>query len=189
MLIVNPILPTADQAFLKKLQELDLELIAHQLMQSGWSHQQTSHAIMHYRMFLFLVYLHPNTKLVPTQEIDLVWHYHILHTRKYRKDCQMLFGRFIDHEPDFQLRSQADSQMLDTAFVQTQALFEQYFGQAAFGDTLWVQLDWLKVAEYQPQRQNDCEQAYLRHHRSACGRPSSVERDRSCQFTAFSVKG
>jgi hypothetical protein len=87
----------------------------------------------------------------------------------------MLFGRFIDHEPDWQLWRQADSSSLDTAFAKTQALFEQYFGQAVLGDTFGAQLDRLELAEYRPQRQNDYEQAPLRHHRSACGRPSSTD--------------
>ncbi|MEW6494435.1 MAG: glycine-rich domain-containing protein-like [Cyanobacteriota bacterium] len=174
MLTINSVLSAANQSFLNKLQQLDLELIADQLMQSGWSRQQISCAIKQYRMFLFLIYLHPNTQLVPTQEIDLVWHCHILNTRKYRKDCQMLFGRYIDHEPDSQFWGKVDSISLDTAFAQTQALFEQYFNQAALGDTISVQLDRREVAECRPEqkKKSDREWMSLRYHRSACGRPS-----------------
>lgn len=104
----KPIKATQTQTFLQKLKELNLEPIAHQLMQSGWTYQQTMCAINRYKIFLFLIYLYPHTPLVPTQEIDQVWHCHILHTRKYREDCQMLFGYFIDHEPNLKIRQTAD---------------------------------------------------------------------------------
>lgn len=172
MLTINSVLSAANQIFLNKLQQLDLESIAEQLMQSGWSRQQTSSAIKHYRMFLFLIYLHPNSQLVPTQEIDFVWHCHILNTRKYRKDCQMLFGRYIDHEPDSQFCGKVNSISLDTAFEQTQALFEQYFNQAALRDTIRMQLDRREVPECRPPQKSDREWMSLRYHRSACGRPS-----------------
>lgn len=169
---INSVLSAANQTFLKKLQEVDLESIAAQLMQSGWTHQQTSRAIKQYRMFLFLIYLHPNTQLVPTQEIDIVWHCHILNTRKYRKDCQMLFGRYIDHEPDSEFWDKVNSISLDTAFAHTQALFEQYFHQAALGETIREQLDRHELAECRLPQNSDREQTSLRYHRSACGRPS-----------------
>ncbi len=33
-------------------------------------------------------------------EIDLFWHEHILDTKKYKQDCEMVFGRFLHHVPD-----------------------------------------------------------------------------------------
>jgi uncharacterized protein DUF1399 len=144
MSVENQILPALNQALLQKLQALDLEPIKQQLIQSGWTHQQTNWAILRYKMFLSVVYLHPHTPLVPTQEIDFVWHCHILHTRKYRQDCQMLFGRFIDHEPGLKLWGISDQLSLDTAFAQTTTLLVEYFG----------------------------EKPYSHFQRSACGRPA-----------------
>ena len=103
MLSQKPIEAKQTQTFLQKLKELDFEPIAHQLMQSGWTHQQTMRAMNRYKVFLLLIFLYPHTPLAPTQEIDQVWHCHILHTRKYREDCQMLFGYFIDHEPNLKV--------------------------------------------------------------------------------------
>jgi hypothetical protein len=173
MLVGNPVLSALDQTFSSKLQELDLELIKKQLMQSGWTRQQTTWAINRYKMFLSVVYLHPHTPLVPTQEIDIVWHCHILHTRKYFQDCQMLFGRFIHHEPDVQASRQAKQLALDAAFTQTTALLVQYFGEAALDDAKLEQSDRSKRAEHQPPQQKLCEKGYLRLQRSACGRPNS----------------
>jgi hypothetical protein len=92
MFVENQILSALGRAFLQTLKELDMEPIADQLKQDGWTCQQAMCAIARYKLFLVLVYLHPHTLLVPTQEIDRVWHCHILHTRKYFEDCQMLFG-------------------------------------------------------------------------------------------------
>ena len=140
--------PITAQTFEEKLEQLDLEPIAFQLMHSNeaeWTYQQTMQAIAQYRKFLSLIDLYPNRSLVPTQDIDLVWHHHILDTMKYAEDCQMLFGRFIHHFPYFGLRSESDRQNLQMAFKQTQALFQEHFGLDAA-----VTEEFVKVADCQP---------------------------------------
>ena len=119
------------QLFRQKLKQLDLKSIAYQLMHSSdekWTFEQTNQAIDRYSMFLCLIYLYPNRKLVPTQEIDRVWHHHILDTMKYAQDCEMLFGRFIHHFPYFGKRGKADRDNLYTAFAETERLFQEHFG-------------------------------------------------------------
>ena len=119
------------QEFTIKLKQLDLRAIAYQLMHcekgERWSFEQTNQAIVHYSMFLCLIYLYPNRKLVPTKEIDRVWHHHILDTMKYAQDCEMLFGRFIHHFPYFGKRGGVDKQNLHGAFAETQTLFQEHF--------------------------------------------------------------
>lgn len=171
MSIRNPVKTTEIQDVLHKLKKLDLGLIAHQLLHQGWTRKQAIRAINCYKMFLSLAYLHPKIPLVPTQEIDLVWHYHILHTRKYRQDCQMLFGRFIDHEPDGEFWGQGDSLSLEAAFNQTQALIEHCFGEFWLENIDLEQLGEFKFKENPSQQYNSCEALYLRFQRSACGRP------------------
>jgi hypothetical protein len=185
MSVGNQVLPASPQTFFQTLKELDMEPIARQLMHDGWTRQQTMYAISRYLMFLFLVYLHPQMLLVPTQEIDRVWHCHILHTRKYFQDCQRLFGRFIHHEPGSVLRLQADQLSLDAAFAQTTALLECYFPLAVLGDTQLEQLDGLFLAENPPQQQNNSEKGDLRYQSSACGRLSWV--DHNCEESYPSV--
>ena len=165
MSVGNYALSASSHTFFQKLKELDLEPIAHQLMQDGWTRQQATWAISRYLMFLFLVYLHPQMRLVPTQEIDRVWHYHILHTRKYFQDCQLLFGRFIHHEPDSLQGRQGDQRSSDATFAESQALFEYYFPLTALGDGQLVQFYGKELAE------NEKEKTDLRFYRSACGRP------------------
>ncbi|AFY55275.1 Protein of unknown function (DUF1399) [Rivularia sp. PCC 7116] len=120
------------QLFTDKLQQLDLKAIAYQLMDSDegekWTYEQTNRAIYHYSAFLCLIHLYPKHKLVPTQEIDKVWHCHILDTMKYAQDCEMLFGRFIHHFPYFGKRGKADRNNLYAAFTETKTLFQKHFG-------------------------------------------------------------
>lgn len=138
MLVGNQTLPTQERDFVKKLKALDLRPIAYQLMHLdsglGWTQAQTTRAISRYRMFLLLVYLYPNRQIVPTWEIDQVWHHHILDTSKYAEDCQILFGRFLHHFPYFGRRSETDQQALQIAFSHTLSLFQEHFGAEALAD-------------------------------------------------------
>jgi hypothetical protein len=122
----------------------------------GWTHEQTTSAIMRYMMFLLLSYLHPQITLVPTWEIDQVWHNHILHnTAKYVEDCKMWFGGVVNHCYDpSKLWGSTGRENPDVTFAQTQALFEQYFGNRVLEDARWNQTE-REVAERQ----------------LACGRP------------------
>ncbi|MBD1803886.1 glycine-rich domain-containing protein-like [Microcoleus sp. FACHB-SPT15] len=116
--------------FTQKANGLALGPIAYKLMYSdeghGWTYEQTVRAIADYIRFLRLKSLHPTAKLVPTREIDKVWHCHILDTQKYAQDCHLLFGRFIHHFPYYGLRGKADREQLSISFAETQLLSEQY---------------------------------------------------------------
>ena len=119
-----------DTEFLNRLSNIDFGPIAFKLMHpdtgKGWSIQKVTRAIEQYRRFLFLHHRHPTAELVPTPEIDQVWHTHILDTVKYRQDCHWLFDRFIDHYPYLGLGTDGKS-ALETKFSQTQTLFQQCF--------------------------------------------------------------
>ena len=83
--------------------EIDLDPI-HELLVNGsngprWTPVKASYAIALYRTFLHLCVKYPGERLVPTPDIDTVWHSHILDTRKYQKDCQKLFGKYLHHSP------------------------------------------------------------------------------------------
>ncbi|MBD2180312.1 glycine-rich domain-containing protein-like [Planktothrix sp. FACHB-1355] len=117
---------------MKKLEELNLDQIAFSLRHPqkgyGWDHAQTVLAIARYKMFLFLNYKHPECQLVPTQEIDEVWHQHILDTQKYAQDCQTLFGYFLHHFPYLGLGDETKHQEWQSCSAKTEFLFEKYFG-------------------------------------------------------------
>ena len=126
-----------NRGFKKKIEALDLSPIAYNLMEGsggGWTREQTTRAIARYLMFLSLIYLYPSRPIVPTPEIDAVWHQHILDTSKYAADCQQLFGRFVHHFPYFGRRGESDRVSLQATFAETQALFEERFGSQALAE-------------------------------------------------------
>ncbi|MEO1401984.1 MAG: hypothetical protein AAFV72_12150 [Cyanobacteria bacterium J06635_1] len=128
-------LSTDDTAFLERLSDIDFGPIAFKLMHpeggDGWTLERVTRAVELYRRFLFLNYLYDDRPIVPSREIDQVWHTHILDTAKYREDCDTLFGRFMDHWPYFGMRDADERQQLNDAFAETQALFEKHFGVLA----------------------------------------------------------
>src|SRR5215207_2821612 len=69
-------------------------------MQMGWSRDHALEICDMYRKFLFLKkkYGHEYS-LPPSEDIDEFWHMHILDTKNYRKDCEAIFGYYLDHYP------------------------------------------------------------------------------------------
>lgn len=86
-----------------------------------------------YRQFLTLRQRHPSVTLVPSALIDLVWHYHILDTRKYTEDCHRLFGSYLHHDPYFGLNGEADRRANEQGWERTKALWQQEFGEPMIG--------------------------------------------------------
>jgi hypothetical protein len=117
--------------FLQRLTEIDFRPIAFKLVHpdkgAGLSLEEVTESIEQYRRFLFLYHIYPERTLVPADDIDLVWHTHILDTAKYREDCETLFGRFIDHYPYFGLTDAAEGAALAQAFAETQELYDRHF--------------------------------------------------------------
>lgn len=180
MLLIQEALSAQSLACMEKLKALNLSPIAAYLMHPqngyGWCQRQTLQAMARYKAFLFVCYLYPQVRLVPTQEIDCVWHTHLLHTRLYRQDCERLFGYFIDHEPDSAFGGETESKNGDVAFVQTQSLlarFEGYFETATLGESEFHRNERSELAaetfSSAHHKSNISVNLYL--YRSACGRP------------------
>lgn len=118
--------------FERKLEALNLQSIAARLMHRevglGWSQEQVELAIARYKMFLHLMYLYPKQPIIPTREMDIVWHFHILDTRKYAYDCGILFGYFLHHRPSSGEKSEENKILLQRAFALTLKLLIKHFG-------------------------------------------------------------
>ncbi len=182
MSVVKPALSAEALACLEKLKSLNLWLIAAYLTDSkkgcGWTLEQSIRAIGRYKTFLFISFLYPQVLLVPTPEIDRVWHVHILHTRQYHNDCQRVFGRFIHHEPDSELEGKSHPSNFAQAFAQTQALlalYEGYFNIAGLGEMELHPALRSALAKNQRQRESGGEERNLQFLGSACGRPGAIE--------------
>lgn len=120
---------------MRDLAELDLDCIKIKLMlmqkeDTGkhWSMDKIDHVADMYKNFLYLSATQ-DEPVVPTRDIDELWHVHILDTEKYAADCDRIFGRFIHHFPYFGIRSTEDRHTRKAAFKRTGELYEKAFGK------------------------------------------------------------
>lgn len=112
---------------LAEVRALDLERIVTKLAkQPRWTMARARKAERDYRRFLELHVRYPSTSLVPTLDIDEMWHAHILDTRTYAADCERLFGTFMHHAPAWDGENEAE---LEIAFAATQGLWIDVFGE------------------------------------------------------------
>ena len=118
---------------LRRADELDLEPIVYKLThpdpgEAVLSLAEADQDVALYRRFLKLCVLYPGVTLVPTRPLDRVWHTHMLDTAKYRADCDVVFGAFMDHFPYAGLCGEEDRQAWSEAFARTRRLFREQFG-------------------------------------------------------------
>jgi len=83
-----------------------------------------------YRNFLFLKkkYDQDDEKLAPSIEIDEFWHNHIMDTKKYRYDCDKIFGFYLDHYPYNGMDGKTTEADAARSFEKTQELYHKEFG-------------------------------------------------------------
>ncbi|BDT57996.1 hypothetical protein MasN3_14900 [Massilia varians] len=110
---------------------LDLAPIKMKLMHvesgEGWSALRTDAVETEYRRFLFLMKKYPDAEASPTVDVDIFWHYHILDTMKYARDCAALFGYFLHHYPYVGIGT-ADEGEHEQAGERMREIYEAEFG-------------------------------------------------------------
>ena len=113
---------------------LDLEPIKFSLTQRedgpNWSLNKAETLEVWYRRFLYLSSIYNDKVIVPSKDIDMFWHTHILDTQKYMLDCENLFGRYIHHFPYFGMRGEKDRNQLKKSFYETEELFLLHFSES-----------------------------------------------------------
>ena len=111
----------------QKIQELDLKEVMRKVEKEN---PDTKISDTGYRQFLYLIReksrLNLGFKLIPTKEIDKVWHNHILHTKKYANDCNRILGNFIHHYPHF---DENKTEYCSKDFLETVTLSKKIFGE------------------------------------------------------------
>lgn len=116
---------------LAAIESLDLRMICRKLMDEtegeGWTKRQCAEVAGEYRRYLALNLLYPSEQIVPNIAIDTMWHYHILDTAAYYKDCMAIFGRMLHHYPYFGMHGMEDEGEFINAFDQTKLLYAQTF--------------------------------------------------------------
>lgn len=117
---------------------LDLAPIKLKLMHvesgEGWSEARADAAAAEYRRFLFLMKKYPEDLASPTVETDIFWHYHILDTMKYARDCEALFGYFLHHYPYVGMGDGDSEDERTQAGERMRELYEAEFGVVVRGD-------------------------------------------------------
>lgn len=69
------------------------------MRENGWSKKFAEEAIIEYKRFMYLIATSKGEIMTPSDEIDQVWHLHMLYTHQYRDFCKSTIGKFINHGP------------------------------------------------------------------------------------------
>lgn len=111
---------------------LDLEMVKMKLREpeegENWTHKQCDSAEIEYKRYLHLCKKY-GKGIVPNKIMDKVWHYHILDTRAYHKNCDTVFGHYLHHFPYFGMRGEQDAIDLKNSFYQTKDRYLETFGE------------------------------------------------------------
>lgn len=133
----SPEVEMEDREILTRIKTLNLEPMVFCLVEKDegpkWTLKRARVAEKWYRRFLFLIAKYPSRVIVPTKEIDQIWHTHILDSEKYFEDCGVVFGGYLHHFPYLGVRGDEDKKNLEDAFYQTMALFEFHFNETPIG--------------------------------------------------------
>jgi hypothetical protein len=79
--------------------EISLSFTDRLARENGWTIEYSIRAILEYKKFIFLLSItdHP---LTPSDQVDQVWHLHLLYTQSYWEDfCENIIKRKIHHGP------------------------------------------------------------------------------------------
>jgi hypothetical protein len=123
---------------LDRINQLDFTMLKQKLIEEhGWTSEFCEEVESLYRKFLALNAHYPDQKICPTGPIDTFWHAHILDTRAYSRDCELVFGEYLHHFPYFGMRGPDDQAALANAFSESVEKFIIHFGiDPTGGDTL-----------------------------------------------------
>ncbi|KAI8167599.1 chloroperoxidase [Colletotrichum sp. SAR 10_70] len=103
----------------------------------AWLRSPTAEATLtqsveRYRNFFHLIGAHPGTVMVPTLDIDLVWHTHQLAPLRYRAYSKKMAGRLIDHDDEI------SADRLQELSTDMQSLWREEFGTEYHACLCWT---------------------------------------------------
>jgi hypothetical protein len=114
---------------LDRVGQLDFTMLKRKMIEErNWTSEFCEEVESLYRRFLALNARYPGRKICPTGPIDTFWHGHILDTRAYTRDCEIVFGEYLHHFPYFGMRGPDDQLALENTFRESVELFITHFG-------------------------------------------------------------
>lgn len=106
------------------IEQTDFSVIIDNLINClNWSRVEAQEHCRLYRNYLFLLVKYPEKILPPSKAISRFWRHHILDTKKYIKDCKMIFGHYLNYVPYEPIDKLNDS------FSETKRLYLLEFGE------------------------------------------------------------
>jgi hypothetical protein len=97
--------------------------------ENGWETRYTRQAIEEYKRFIYLVCIAPHP-ITPSEEVDMVWHLHLVYTKSYWDEfCEKTLRQKIHHTPTQGGNSEREKFYL--WYNKTLELYESTFGQKA----------------------------------------------------------
>lgn len=126
-------LNTFQSALYQRLQAFELDdpthefgFTRHLIKNHGWTLDYTKRAIAEYKKFAFLTVI-ANHQVVPSDQVDQVWHAHVLLTQSYWEEfCPKVLGKTLHHHPARGGRSERAE--FHRLYTQTLASYRQFFG-------------------------------------------------------------
>jgi uncharacterized protein (TIGR04222 family) len=105
-----------------------LDFQARLARENGWSLAFAGRVIDEYRRFLFLC-LRAGHQVTPSEEVDQVWHLHLVYTRSYwERLCGDVFGKTIHHHPT--IGGMAEGDKFRNSYQKTLESYERFFGES-----------------------------------------------------------
>lgn len=95
--------------------------------ENGWSLEYSLRTIVEYKKFMYLLCIagHP---LTPSDQVDQVWHLHLIYTRSYWIDfCEGVLGRQIHHGPT--KGGAAENDKFTDWYAKTKELYANQFAE------------------------------------------------------------
>lgn len=104
MLAVSIVLSPEEHCSIRLISEHDLSVVHRRLLDEGALDEGVvDEAIDEYRRYMILYRLSDRLGLTAlpmcSEEVDAVWHFHLVCTRDYAAFCERALGRFAHHEP------------------------------------------------------------------------------------------
>lgn len=106
--------------------------------ENGWSSAYAARVITEYRKFVFLA-LAAGHSVSPSDQVDQVWHLHLLYTRSYwDRFCRETLGRPLHHEPTKGGHDENDK--FRASYAATLESYRRHFAEEAPSD-IWPAAD------------------------------------------------